>query len=81
MKGDYVISEKSPGGICKLYKIDGSNFGLNLDLQWQQLLWLLCLSCLYLAPVLAVFLKSFGIGSGGFTLQYYEKFFQTPLLF
>lgn len=34
-----------------------------------------------LAPVLAVFLKSLGIGSGGFTLQHYEKFFQTPAYF
>lgn len=34
-----------------------------------------------LAPVVAVFLKSFGIGSGGFTFQYYERFFQTPNYF
>ncbi len=34
-----------------------------------------------LVPVVAVFLKSFGIGSGGFTLTYYEKFFSTKSYF
>ncbi|WP_018922895.1 ABC transporter permease [Salsuginibacillus kocurii] len=34
-----------------------------------------------LAPVLAVFVQSFGIGNGGFTFEYYARFFSNPSYF
>jgi iron(III) transport system permease protein len=41
----------------------------------------MCILLFIVAPVLAVLLKSLGVGEGGLTLEYYKEFFQTPYYF
>lgn len=74
-------SEKRLGGFVNYCKKKWKQFWSEPGFAVTAIIVAALLILFILLPVLAVLLKSFGFGSGGFTLQYYENFFQTPSYF
>ncbi|MFD1928494.1 ABC transporter permease [Sporosarcina siberiensis] len=76
-----MISENNENVLIERFKNRWKQFWSEPAFAIAAIIIAVLLILFILAPVVAVFLKSFGIGSGGFTLQYYERFFQTPNYF